>query len=138
MKSDSTSTESRKAPLAVVDQEGQSIPLQYKPKLYSDWSYEIRQSRLLLKFVPNQYLLTNYCPLVDKISKALDNFTPPPHTDTESDSLLREQFSTSLFHELLCTASENCQRVPQGRRHTEIAKNNSLSVLDPLDMNYSI
>ena len=83
-----------KAPLAAVDQEGQSISSQHRPKVYSDWSYAVRQSKL---FVPNQYLLTNYCPIVDKISKALEDFTPPPCTDKESDSLLLEHFSTSLL-----------------------------------------
>ena len=87
-----------KAPLAAVDQEGQSISSQHRSKVYSDWSYAVRQSKLHLKFVLNQYLLTNYCPIVDKISKALEDFTPPQHTDKESDSLLTEHFSTSLLH----------------------------------------
>jgi len=117
------------APLAVVDQEGQLIPSQNRPKVYSNWSYAVRQSKLHLKFVPDQYLLTNYCSIVDTISKAIDGFTPPPHTSQESDTLLPEHFSTSLFRELLRTASENCKRVPQARRHTEIVKKFSLSVL---------
>ena len=118
-----------KAPLAVVDQEGQPISSQRKLKVYSDWSYAVRQSKLHLKFVPNQYLLTSYCPIVDKISKAIEDFTPPPPNDKSSSSLLPECFSTVLFRELLYSANENCKRVPQARRHTEIVKKFSLSVL---------
>ena len=115
------------APLAVVDQEGQSIPSQHR--IYNNWSYTVRQSKLHLKFVPDQYLLTNYCPIVDKVSKVLEHFTPLPSADKGSDSTLTEQFSTSLFRELLSTACDNCKRVPQARRHTEIMKKFSLSVL---------
>ena len=111
-----------------MDQEGQSIPSQHR--IYSDWSYAVRpQSKLHLKFVPDQYLLTNYCPIVDKVSKVLEHFTPLPSADKGSDSTLTEQFSMSLFRELLSTACDNCKCVPQARRHTEIMKKFSLSVL---------
>ena len=53
------------------------------------------------------------------------------HEEIESQSFaeLSKTFSTELFKKLMENAQRNCSIMPQGRRHSEIMKKFSLSLL---------
>ena len=109
-----------------MSQEGHSLPTHHK--VYSNWSYAARQSKLQLKFKPNQCLLTNYYLFIKRVAEIVEGIMAPS-TSTVPKINKVEDFSTSLFCQMLSTAYENCKCVPQARRHNEIMKKFSLPVL---------
>ena len=110
------------APPGEVSQEGQFK----SPKAYLDWSYAARKNKIRLEYDPTQLRLTEYLPITDTQVKeavmVLRDLQPTKHSD-------KSQFSTTLFQQLLQNAHNNCSHLPHSRRHSEVIKKFSLSLL---------
>ena len=92
-----------------------------------DWSRTTRKALELLTFDQNQTKVTEYFPLQDRVDEIFknDNF---PHT-FKSKIPEKAHFSTRLFQELVANADENLKRNATQRKHNEIIKKFSISVL---------
>ena len=97
-----------------------------------------------LAFDPNQPLITDYTSIVSKVQDILQNAemqTPAEEFYEDVESIQKEipadfheveskpSLSTELFKKLMVNAQKNCSMIPQGRRHNEIMKKFSLSLL---------
>jgi len=106
-----------------------------------------------LKYDPNQPLITDYMSIVCKVHDILQNAdSTEMETSAEAandedeksqqiQTLVEDPFdsapstkfsnalSTELFKKLMTNAQRNCSTMPQGRRHNEIMKKFSLSLL---------
>ena len=110
------------APPGEVSQEGQ-----FKlPKAYLDWSYAARKNKKRLEYDPTQFRLTEYLQITDTQVKeavtVLKDLQPTKRFDKRS-------FSAILFQQLLQNAHNNCSHLPHSRRHSEVIKKFSLSLL---------
>ena len=92
-----------------------------------DWSYETRKTQKLLKFEPNQPKITDYISIPTRVKNILCQHSLKEIQDLDEDQAL--QFSTELFKKLIENAQSNCRLVPKARRHSEIVKSYSLSLL---------
>jgi len=111
------------APPGEVSQEGQFKP----PKVYVNKSYTAWKNKKRLDYDPTQLRLTEYLPITDTQVKeaitALKDLQPPIKQSSEG------QFSTAFFQQLLQNAYNNCSHLPHSRRHSEVVKKFSLSLL---------
>ena len=101
-----------------------------KPTTHIDWSYSTRKAKKMLKFDANQSHITDYFPIVKEIDVVVQR-------NPVLSNLLKENcqhintsgFSTSLLQQIFTNAQRNAQHVPRQRRHTEVIKKFSMSVL---------
>lgn len=110
------------APPGKVSQEGQFK----SPKVYLNWSYAARKNKKRLEYDPTQLRLTEYLQITDKQIKEVDMVLKDLQPKKQSD---KKQFSTAFFQQLLQNAYNNCSHLPQSRRHSEVVKKFSLSLL---------
>lgn len=79
----------------------------------------------MLKYDPNQTLITDCFPILSKIDGLIQR--------NQQMSVLHKQdqvpYSTVIFKKLLLNAQENCKQVPRHRRHDEVIKKFSISLL---------
>jgi len=82
----------------------------------------------LLKLEPNQPRITDYISIPTKVQEILQQYSKES-PDVENDEDQELKFSTELFKKLIENAQNNCRLVPKARRHNEIVKSYSLSLL---------
>jgi len=82
----------------------------------------------LLKLEPNQPRITDYISIPTKVQEILQQYSKES-PDVEKDEDQELKFSTELFKKLIENAQNNCRLVPKARRHNEIVKSYSLSLL---------
>ena len=99
------------APPGEVSQEG---PFKL-PKAYLDWSYAARKNKKRLEYDPTQLRLK-------EAVRVLKDLQPTKCSD-------KKQFSTTLFQQLLQNSHNNYSHLPHSRRHSEVIKKFSLSLL---------
>lgn len=96
-----------------------------------DWSYSTRKTKKMLKFDPKQSHITDYFTIVKKIDDIVQNSPLLSNLIKENSQHTNASgFSTSLLQQLFTNAQNNVQHLPkQWRRHTEVIKKFSVSVL---------
>ena len=82
-----------------------------------------------MKFEPNQPKITNYISIPIKVQEILQHSSTKESPDVDKDEDQAFKFSTELFKKLIDNAQNNCSLVPKARRHNEIVKSYSLSLL---------
>ena len=116
--------------LSCEGESGEDINPSPKTKPYIDWSYTTRKTKKLLKFDAQQSQITDYI----KIASAVDKVV---HNNPLVSSLIKEnnkhthtrEFSTPLLQQLFVNAQNNSKHLPKQKRHAEVIKKFSMSVL---------
>lgn len=95
-----------------------------------DWSYSTRKTKKMLKFDPKQSHITDYFTIVKKIDDIVQNSPLLSNLIKENSQHTNASgFSTSLLQQLFTNAQNNVQHLPKQRRHTEVIKKFSMSML---------
>lgn len=95
--------------------------------VHVDWSYATRQNKKMLKLDYDQTYINDYMPFINKAATVIHKVEALQNAPTVFSN--NECFSTTLFKQLLFNAHRNCSHLPQGRRHNEVIKKFSLSLL---------
>ena len=95
-----------------------------------DWSHRTRKTKKVLKFDANQSQITDYFTIAKEINDIVKG-------NPSLSNLIKEngqhnnakEFSTSLLQQLFKNAQTNAEHIPKQRRHTEVIKKFSMSML---------
>ena len=101
-----------------------------KSTAHMDWSYSTRKTKKILKFDANQTQITDYFTIAKEINDIVKG-------NPSLSNLIKEncqhnnaiEFSTSLLQQLFKNAQTNAEHLPRQRRHTEVIKKFSMSML---------
>ena len=107
-----------------VDDTGEVVIDDSPEKIFVDWSYATCKVKKYLKYNPNQTVITEWFPIVDKINALIQ-------ANQHVSALVKnnQAYSTTLFQKLLLNAQKNCELLPKQRRHAEVMKKFAISIL---------
>ena len=118
------------ANLSCEGDSGEVIILSPKSTAHMDWSYSTRKAKKILKFDANQSQITDYFTIakeINDIAKGNPSLSNLIKENCQHNNAI--EFSTSLLQQLFKNAQNNAEHLPRQRRHTEVIKKFSMSML---------